>query len=195
MESLLNISDDLPDRAPEDVATSPDESVAQLRARGRGLQLLPNPHVTGLASAVLLTTGEIDTITAMSGSVPEDLAAMLDARVRAGVEQCNAAFYRYDLRYVDTVSEATRLDFADGDVLRSRLIEDSTIKLVVVLPLMNRSGTMGTAEVCVPTFDKRRPLQLGEAVLFPAFAEPRFDLPSSTAVASLVFLAYGPAFR
>lgn len=181
--------------APEPDGAGPVAEVSgrQVALHGQAVQLVANQYVGGLASAEVLTAEDVESLVAATG-IPEEFATELDNRIQTVVSDANSSFFRFDIRFVDEIREAQTIELTNGTTVASPLLTASFCKLVILLPLWS-TGDLGDASVLLPAFGKRRPLQLGAAYVYPAFAELAIETRAGVTLTGLVLTATGPAFR
>lgn len=170
----------------------PEASIAIIRRLGNQLQSTPNPHVLGVAHAQVLVATELEAVSD-SGLTPGMLQE-LESRIVEAVEQANSTFLRFDLRDIDAMDEWTPTCLADGDVIGALSPDNSTRKIVIVIPLAI-SADHASAEVRFPSAGKSRAVVLGEVLMFPAFMAAEVSITAGARVDAFVGYAYGPAFR
>lgn len=128
-----------------------------------------NRYVVGIATATLIDPDSLNLhLDTLAAGAP---VAELVQRIAVGLERANTSFFRFDLDTVGEPDEPRLLHLPDqlGEVGLTR--DHSTRKVVSILPTISTLG----AAIRFPRIGRSEPLQVGVAVMYPAYLEPVID--------------------
>lgn len=148
-----------------------------------------NTYVVGIATATLTDRESIEVY--LDALAAGRQVSELEQRIAVGLDRANTSFFRFELDVVGEADEPRLVDLPHqlDELGLSR--DRSTRKLVSILP----TRSVGGAEILFPGIGRSEPLQVGVAVMYPAYLEPVVDPGEGERVPCIVTHALGRAFR